>query len=452
MMTESRPEYLEGLLSGPLSADASAAAESAPQPVIVEPNLVEVSREFPRELLDQEAVRVVRRLTEGGHRAYLVGGCVRDLLFGLRPKDFDVVTSAEPAQIKKLFRNCRIIGRRFRLAHIYFRDKIIEVATFRAATPPNGESDGQGDGELIIRDDNVFGDPESDAVRRDFTVNALFYDVDKKLILDYVGGVQDAEARMIRTIGNPHIRLREDPIRMLRAVRLAARIGCAVDDETIAATRAYGRDILDAAAPRIHEDLQRMFSGGAMAPAFDMLLSYGVLEVILPELTTHLREAYEFEGIEELESMRSLLQHADRWTQAGRELSPAVRMALLLAPVLLTPLGGDTTRRDAGTQLTEALRPIAQRLSISKKECERVRQVLVALGKMVPRAGKRRRFSVAAFVKRAYFPDALDFFELITEATGELRDEAERWRKKMDEFPAPPAPEKPKRPRRRRPR
>src|SRR5438093_9313986 len=180
-----------------------------PLPVKTAPDVVRapetVHRPIAKNLIDPDVVKIIHRLTRFGHSAYLVGGGVRDLLLHRTPKDFDVGTSALPQDIKKLFRNCRIIGRRFRLAHIFFRDKIIEVATFRANVLAD-ESAGEGD--LLIRSDNVFGTPETDALRRDFTINALFYDVDKGNVIDYVGGLADLDAGLLRTIGDPDIRLR----------------------------------------------------------------------------------------------------------------------------------------------------------------------------------------------------------------------------------------------------
>ena len=177
--------------------------------------------------IDPDAAKVVQRLRDNEHLAYLVGGCVRDLLLGLKPKDFDVVTSATPNEIKRVFKNCRIIGRRFKLAHIFFGPKIIETATFRANPRELEDDDAGGDesGDLLIRRDNVFGTPEEDARRRDFTINGLFYDTKTKQVIDHVNGMADLEARVVRTIGDPDIRFREDPIRILRAVKFAALLG-----------------------------------------------------------------------------------------------------------------------------------------------------------------------------------------------------------------------------------
>lgn len=411
--------------------------------------LAEVPRPIRTDLLDPDAVRIVKRLTENGFLAYLVGGSVRDLLFGLKPKDFDIVTSATPKDMRKLFRNCRIIGRRFRLAHVFFRDKIIEVATFRAATPPpevtdrevDDDSTGHEHGALIIRDDNVFGTPEEDALRRDFTVNALMYDVERQVILDYVGGVADVERKEIRTIGDPRIRMREDPIRMLRAIRLAARMGCRIEPATWDAIVSYRQEIVHAAAPRIGEDVLRMFRGGAVLPALDMMIASGVLEVILPELHQHLALSLDA-GTEEVEGLRAALRIADAKTQAGQPLTTPVQLSLLLAPTLLTPANG---RRVTPESAGEALRPMAQRLAISKKDSERIRQVLFTVPRLAPVPGGRKRRPSGPLVRRAFFPEALDLFEVMALASGDCLDEAARWRKKLAEaFPQGPPAHEPK--------
>src|SRR6185436_10288318 len=187
--------------------------------------------------IDPDAAKVIQRLRRYDHAAYLVGGCVRDLLLGRKPKDFDVVTSATPNDIRRLFKNCRIIGRRFRLAHIFFGPKIIETSTFRA-NPREMEEEESGSGpepesgDLLIRRDNVFGTPEEDARRRDFTINGLFYDIETAEVIDHVAGMVDLEARLVRTIGDPDIRLREDPVRILRAIKFAARCNLTIEPET----------------------------------------------------------------------------------------------------------------------------------------------------------------------------------------------------------------------------
>src|SRR6184192_1197996 len=205
--------------------------------------------EIPDDRLDPDAVKVVRRLRRAGFLAYLVGGCVRDLLLGMRPKDFDVATSAHPNQVKETFRNSRLIGRRFRLAHVFFRGgKIIEVSTFRKS-PLDELTDLPQD--LLIRHDNVFGTEEEDARRRDFTINALFYEVDGGRVVDHVGGKADLAQRLVHTIGNPDVRMREDPVRILRAIRFAAKCGLRIEPETLVAMKKHVAEIPRCAPPHV---------------------------------------------------------------------------------------------------------------------------------------------------------------------------------------------------------
>ena len=422
------PAYIQSLLEEPrVPGEALPFSQAAPDSA----EAVEVEHPFPDEVLDPDAVKVVRRLVDKGHEAYLVGGCVRDLLFGLQPKDFDLATSAQPNEVRQLFRNCRIIGRRFRLAHIYFRDKVLEVATFRAAAREETESDESG--ELLIREDNVFGNRGQDALRRDFTVNALLYDVKRGVIIDHAGGVADAEAKVIRSIGDPDIRVQEDPIRMLRAVRLAARVGATIDPATWAAIVKHREKLLDAAAPRILEDILRMFRGGAIAPAFDLMLESGMLQVVLGELHDHLAARAREGDTEEVEALRAVLRQADRHTRAGRELGTPVQLATLLAPLVLTPADHEG-RGSPAEKATRRMRPIATRLSLARKDGERIRQILLTLPKMAPPPpSSRRRRGSSVLLKRSYFEDALHLFEIHTEAMGDFREEAARWRERYAE-------------------
>jgi len=246
---------------------------------------------FPASL-DPDAVTVVNRLNEAGLESYFVGGCVRDLLLGLIPKDFDISTAARPRQIRRLFRNSRIIGRRFKLAHIHFGRKIIEVATFRRTPEGTGEPgvEPRGEGEsddLLITRDNEFGNAEQDAVRRDFTINALLYDVRTNEVIDYVGGVADLNDRVLRTIGDPLVRFAEDPVRMLRAVKFISRLGLQPAPDVQAALSACAERIDLSAPPRVLEEIYKLMTCGHAAGALTRLLDSGLLERLLPEVAGH---------------------------------------------------------------------------------------------------------------------------------------------------------------------
>jgi poly(A) polymerase len=229
-----------------------------------------------RKNIDPEALKVLYRLKNHGFLAYLVGGGVRDLLLNRRPKDFDISTSAHPQQVRKLFRNSFIVGRRFRLVHVRFGRKVVEVATFRRASEPEA-------GDTLIRRDNTFGTPEEDAFRRDFTVNALFYDIANFSVIDWVGGLGDLEARVIRTIGDPGVRFREDPVRMLRAVALAARLDFRIDPDTAEAIRFLRGEIVRSSLARILEEFYKILRQGRSRRTFELLYEYGLLAYLLPE-------------------------------------------------------------------------------------------------------------------------------------------------------------------------
>lgn len=237
--------------------------------------------QFPEHAMDYDALSTVQKLQRFGYLAYFVGGCVRDILLGKVPKDFDIVTSARPQEVRQIFRNARLIGRRFKLAHLHFKnEKILEVATFRQ--PPSQESIEDG----LIVEDNEFGTPETDAYRRDFTVNALFYDPLSREIIDFTGGLADIEARCIRSIGDPNVRFREDPIRMLRAIKFAARLNLNFDPKVQQAMVSERHSLALAARPRLQQELIRYLQGGATQHSFQLLEEYKFLGLLLPELVS----------------------------------------------------------------------------------------------------------------------------------------------------------------------
>ncbi|HAS52229.1 MAG TPA: polynucleotide adenylyltransferase PcnB [Gammaproteobacteria bacterium] len=233
--------------------------------------------------ISPNAVSVLYHLHRAGYRACLVGGGVRDLLLGREPKDFDVVTDAKPEQIYHLFRNARLIGRRFRLAHVRFGQEIVEVATFRACSDVDNEDDGierAADGRILS--DNVYGSIEEDAWRRDFTINALYYDIANFAVLDYVGGIADLEAGLIRLIGDPAQRYHEDPVRMLRAVRFAAKLGLRIDPATEAPLHHLGHLLAQIPPARLSDEVLKLFMGGSALQTFELLRHYRLFGWLFP--------------------------------------------------------------------------------------------------------------------------------------------------------------------------
>lgn len=251
----------------------------------MEPRIIErAEHPISRRDIDPNVLKVLYRLINAGHLAYLVGGGVRDLMIGRRPKDFDVATSAHPQQVRDLFRNSRLIGRRFRLVHVFFGPQNIEVATFRRRSEEPAGSD-----DPLIRLDNTFGTPEEDAFRRDFTVNALFYDPATFHVIDYAGGVDDLGARLIRTIGEPELRMREDPVRMMRAVRFAAKLDFEIEPATRVAIERHCHDLLKASMPRLVEETYRTLGQPQAGRSLCLMEELGLLEPLLPFLSDHLK-------------------------------------------------------------------------------------------------------------------------------------------------------------------
>ena len=316
---------------------------------MVEPRIVP-REEHPisRRDIDPDALKVLYRLRQYEYTAYLVGGSVRDLLLGRRPKDFDIGTSAHPYQVKKLFRNCWIIGRRFRLAHVKFGQKVIEVATFRRQVAAGEEVVQDGvpapdpttpEGEHLIHRDNTFGTPEEDAFRRDFTINALFYDIANFSIIDYVGGLDDLRAGLVRSIGDPDVRLKEDPVRMIRAIALAARLDFTIEPTLLESIRAHRQEIAKSSPPRLLEEYYKILRAGSSEKAFRGLAEVGLLQPISSELHKGAAEPL-------WQALASLDAYRRRFDSMPDTLSNGILLGSLLVPlgISLHPARGAGTR------------------------------------------------------------------------------------------------------------
>ncbi|HSX04741.1 MAG TPA: polynucleotide adenylyltransferase PcnB [Rhabdochlamydiaceae bacterium] len=276
--------------------------------------------QLPIEQVDTHALYVMEKLKDAGFVAYLVGGSVRDLLLNKKPKDYDISTSASPEEIRALFRNCILVGRRFRLAHIRFGRKVLEVSTFRT-----GDTESE---QLIVRD-NVWGNPEQDAERRDFTINALFYDPADQTIIDYVGGYEDLKRKYLRTIGHAYSRFKQDPVRMLRMLKFQARFGFEVDPNAHIALLECRHDIVKSSAARILEEVLRMLESGASQSFFKLMTNHGILDYLLPNLASFLEK-------EEGNEIFSFLQEVDLIFQdpTSRPLERPILMSCLVFPIL----------------------------------------------------------------------------------------------------------------------
>lgn len=404
-----------------------------PEPVIVP----RAEHSISRRDIDPDALKVLYRLHQFDHTAYLVGGSVRDLLLGRRPKDFDIGTSAHPYQIKKLFRNCWIIGRRFRLAHVRFGSKTIEVATFRHHVPPGTENEpaepappaDSRDADLLIHHDNTFGTPEEDAFRRDFTVNALFYDIGTFSIIDYVGGLQDLRDGVIRSIGDPGQRFQEDPVRMLRAITMAARLDFALDPPIVKAIAKHKQLLATASPARLIEEYYKVLRSGAAEKTFRGLFEHGLLDAVTPDLGQGARDG----------RLAAALADLDRY-RAGFETAPPTLTNTILLGTLIVPLGLMPRRAAMDTQTAEAeeepqplrggrgRRPAKEPplkigiLMVARRDTDRLRQALALQRRLLdldsaPRAKR-------TLIHRGSFEDALTWLQV----HGQAAQVVEHWR------------------------
>ncbi|MGA2412023.1 MAG: polynucleotide adenylyltransferase PcnB [Candidatus Binataceae bacterium] len=376
----------------------------------MEPSILErAEHPISRRDIDSNVLKVLYRLIAAEHVAYLVGGSVRDLMMGRRPKDFDVATSAHPQQVRDIFRNSRMIGRRFRLVHVFFGAQNIEVATFRRRSEEVLDA-----GDPMIRQDNTFGTPEEDAFRRDFTINSLFYDPRTFRVIDYTGGVSDLKARLIRTIGDPEVRMREDPVRMIRAVRFAAKLGFQIEEETAAAIRRNCSDLTKASAPRMVEEIFRTVGTAGAAQALVLMERLGLLRVLIEPLSAHLRDTIKAdEELESARAVRNLAALGDVIGAEGEQPRPMV-LACLFAELHLR-WASEPERR------TELLRYLQSR-GFARGECEQMRLLLDALVHMTALSRHVRRIA-----RRPYFGEARRLLGLVAPVNGVGVEELDRF-------------------------
>jgi poly(A) polymerase len=449
------------------AAAAGAAVAARPELEIT----LNADAEIPLASIDEDALWVVKRLRAKGFEAYLTGGCVRDLLLGRQPKDFDVATAAHPNQVRAVFRNCRLVGRRFRLAHVFFQSgKVIETATFRA-NPTDTLEDLPED--LLVARDNVFGTVEEDARRRDLTINGLFYDPVAGKVLDFVNGRADLDARLIRTIGDPEIRFQEDPVRILRAIKFAARLGFAIEPATLAAMERHSGSLLRCAHARLQEEVLRLLASTYAHASFDMCDQIGVTRVLLPELLEDIvvpaprvastppvaaepaadsveagegaapaavDEARPTEGAvvdavadavaatvstaaDRRARFLALLDALDEVRRHDADITSALALAVLVTPVwealAATPGAFDAWWHKTADGFTERLR-------LTRHDRERVPQLLQAQIDLEPQ--RRRGHHARATVSRPSFREALLLLIIRLQAAQQPLDEVAAWK------------------------
>lgn len=395
-----------------------------PQPLIIP----RAEHCISRNDIDPDALKVLYRLATLNHEAYLVGGSVRDLLLGRQPKDFDVGTDARPNEIRREFRNCFLVGRRFRLAHIVFGKKVIETATFRKAPDPNAVQDEHG---LYQSVDNNYGTPEEDARRRDFTVNGLFYDIRTFSVIDYVDGLKDLKAKLIRSIGDPTIRFREDPVRMMRAVRFAAKLGFEICPNDIRAIRRYAHELANASTSRLCEEIQRLFVRGATERSLRLAYEYGLLHALLPTLAAWLDATSTHR-----DAVWANLAALDA-VSARTETSPATAFAALYRPMVLEHVAiakGRSGRRNANERYLlrsaaeKALQPAVKQYRLPRAVWMTAVDILELSARFlsVPKADSSRD---VRFANHGIFPEVLIGAEVFAHLEPDAEWHLEAWRR-----------------------
>ncbi len=421
---------------------------------VITPNLRSVARDdhpISRSNISANALKVISRLRQAEHQAYLVGGGVRDLLLGGQPKDFDVATDATPEQVQALFSNGRLIGRRFKIVHVRFGRELIEVTTFRghhssAETEREAHSNEAG---MLLRD-NVFGSLEEDAVRRDFTINALYYCSRTFSVLDYVGGVEDLDNRVIRIIGDPETRYREDPVRMLRALRFAAKLDFDIEPATDAALRKLLPLLSEVAAARMFDELLKLFLNGHALSGLNKLVAYGGLPVLFPPTAAAMNGPDGSDSV----LFTAAMENTDSRIAEGKPVTPAFLYAVLLWPAVrerFNAISGDMPEIPAMHQAAQdVLNEQRDQIVIPKRFSMPMRDIWELQLRLQRQKDGRRSETLLA---HRYFRAGFDFL-LLRERAGEIQPGGGAfWQAFQDEhgIPERAPPERSKRPRRRRP-
>lgn len=407
-----------------------------------------------RKHVSPAAIRVVERLRAANYEGYVVGGAVRDLILGAKPKDFDVATNATPEEIKSLFRSARIIGRRFQIVHVRDGREIIEVTTYRG--PHQSESSvksasKQSDKGLLLRD-NVYGSLAEDAARRDLTINAMYYDPIDESVLDEMGGNQDIAARLVRILGDPQTRYREDPVRMLRVIRFAARLQFDIESETEAAIGVCGPLLGEIPPARLFDEFLKLFMAGHGRPTLLLLLHYQLLDSLCPDAAFLIEKEPRFKQL-----VTQAMGNTDQRVKDGRHVTPAFLLAALLWPVVQTRANAMVRTGEAISQAIhsagqQVIAETCQKMSIPKRFSYPVREIW----ELQPRLERRQSKRVKDLIADRRFRAAYDLLLLREESSESLDNAGKFWEQQQLEYPtlvgtAPPRTED-KPPRRRRPR
>ncbi len=384
-------------------------------------------------MMSANAVKVVQRLQQKGYQAFIVGGCLRDLLLGHTPKDFDVATSAHPEQVKELFTNCRLIGRRFRLAHVYFGREVIEVATFRGHHTQDGASAAWArhvaaqDAQGMLISDNVYGSLEEDAMRRDFTVNTFYYDPNRNELRCYASGLEDLKNHVLRLVGEPDTRYREDPVRMLRAIRFMAKLDFQLASETEAPIQALGHLLREIPGARLFDEVLKLFHSGQGVATFTLIQRYQLLPHLFPDTYPLITQSSTTRAQVWLKLMELAIRNTDQRIQQHKPVTPAFLFAVILWPVFLqhrelTLIHGEVphiaTHRAASLTLDQQLTATV----IPRRFSSAVREIWELQFRLPHRLGRRAE----TLLEHQRFRAAYDFL-LLREQAGETQPGLGEW-------------------------
>lgn len=372
-----------------------------------------------KNFIDTDALKVLARLQQFGYKSYLVGGGVRDLLLGRMPKDFDIVTNAKPKEIKKLFANSRMIGKRFRIVHIVFKgNKIIEVSTTRAL--PASRVSAKDTDDLYVEKDNRYGTFKEDAARRDFTINALFFDARNETIIDYTGGYEDLNDKVIRVIGDENISLPEDPVRMLRAIKFASLLGFEIDSKLQKGIKKYRKYIQKASKPRLHEEFNKIFRTGQSLKVFELMVQTGLFSALFPRVAaTAEKTCKTFQSAFPDSKIGKRLAIADRMISEHEDLNTTIYYALLASDVISGlryphPFTRDISKEkidDNIKALRYALKDFEKETGLSRKELDRLVQIFTNQY-IFSEEVKDQKGWVREFKKNDFFLEAFIFYKI----------------------------------------
>ncbi|EMY69984.1 polynucleotide adenylyltransferase PcnB [Leptospira vanthielii] len=373
------------------------------------------SHSIRRANIDEDAIKIINRLNKFRYKAYLVGGGVRDLLMGKRPKDFDIVTSATPNQIKRVFNNCRIIGKRFKIVHIIFKGKIIEVSTFRSL-PEHRLEKHKADNDYLIKRDNSFGTAKEDAARRDFTINSLFYDPKNDSILDYVGGFEDIQKKIVRVIGDPDISFKEDPVRMLRAVKFSVLLGLDIEKKTKLAIKKNRLELDKSSTARLLEEYNKMFRTWKTSIIFEGLAENHLLDVLFKEPADKLKKT-DVEWREHFMEtpLGKRLAVTDKLLSAREEMTPAIFYSLIFYDIIKDLYEND--RGHLAHNIKENLQPVFERMGIPKREQDNLVKIFISQPRFQVTDDEKEKQN-SFFKKKDYFYDAFMVYKIVAISEG----------------------------------